>query len=182
MGRVGLVMMVCVRMPVVMAVIVVVIVVAGMCMTTGGIVIAGMMVMTVGMPVVLIQSVPVRLPPDVDLHPQPVQPVRGHRPAPDVKGFGQETAEIGLDGRKVRAQAGQRGENHVAAGTADGGETHKPHDEPFRRGPDAAATSRLMRPAATPAPKPLSTLTTVMPAAQELSMASRAARPLSCMP
>ncbi len=171
-------MMGCVHvpMPVVMGMVV------GMRMTMGGGRV-GMMVMTVGMPVVLIRSVPVRCVRDVDINPQPVQTVRGHRPAPEVKGFGQEAAEVGLDGGEIRAEAGQRGEHHIAAGAADGGETHKPHDAPFRRDPAAAcATSRLMRPAATPAPKPLSTLTTVMPAAQELSMASRAARPLSCMP
>ncbi len=148
-----------------------------------------MVVMFVAMSVTVMMAVvfPGRLPVfpafQLHIHAQALQAMRGNRRAPDPERLGQETPEIGFKGFQVRAQPRQRGENHVAAGTAHGSEAYKFHAFAFRvRRFFAGAARRLMRPAATPAPNPLSTLTTEIPAAHELSMASNAARPLKCMP
>ena len=68
--------------------------------------------------------------------------------------------------------AEQRAEQHVAAGARRG-------VDPADRAVTGGALCRATRAACTPAPNPLSMLTTVTPGAQELSIASRAASPPS---
>src|SRR4029079_6331935 len=79
----------------------------------------------------------------------------------------------GLQGLHGYAGAQQRPEQHVAAGPGGGVDPHGHADGPRRAGSALRAT----RAANTPAPYPLSMLTTVTPGAQEFSMPSRAAMP-----
>lgn len=71
------------------------------------------------------------------------------------------------------AQICKRPQNHVTAGAANALEMKNPH---------GASPNLLMVAAATPAPKPLSMFTTVMPATQEFSIASRALMPPRFIP
>ena len=76
-------------------------------------------------------------------------------------------------------------EQHVAAGAGtrvDPGRAHGCGAAEAAVVSEADALARATRAAWTPAPKPLSTLTTTTPGAQELSMASSAATPPSDMP
>ncbi len=72
------------------------------------------------------------------------------------------------------AGADERAEQHVAAGAR--GRVDPTDHEPVP-GADVGAALRATRAANTPAPKPLSMLTTVTPGAHELSIASSAATP-----
>ena len=98
-------------------------------------------------------------------------------------GLGGERDRLGrdrVDGptEHVEGDAGaeEGAEQHVAAG-AGGRVDPDGHPSVPSCGPAGAPTRRAMRAAATPAPYPLSMLTTVTPGAQELSMPRRAARP-----
>ena len=80
-----------------------------------------------------------------------------------------------LDFARLDTELRQRRENHVAGSAAES-------LDPQRARHDAGSPTRLMNAAATPAPKPLSILTTVMPGTHELSIASRAANPWKLAP
>ena len=84
---------------------------------------------------------------------------QAHRPRDDG-------VDGGLQVRQRRACVDQRAEQHVAA---DAGRAVQPADH--------RCAPRAMRAARTPAPKPLSMLTTPTPGAQPLSIASSAATP-----
>src|SRR5206468_8685920 len=80
-------------------------------------------------------------------------------------------AQAGDDvGHVDGAEGAERAEQHVAADTRGGVEPPDAHGH-------SGAARRATRAANTPAPNPLSMFTTVTPGAQELSIASRAARP-----
>ena len=83
-----------------------------------------------------------------------------------------QLAEFGEEAGLVQTGVEQRAENHVAAGAGQAVEVGGGHAE----------TRRAMRVAWTPAPKPLSMLTTDTPGAQLVSMPRRAARPANAAP
>ena len=101
------------------------------------------------------------------------QPGPGHgRPAETYR-LDVERVDRGLHGRERRTGADQGAEHHVAA---DAGRRVEPRDAVVS-GHARTSARRATRAAKTPAPKPLSMLQTVTPGAQELSIASSAARP-----
>ena len=84
--------------------------------------------------------------------------------------------DCGLHGLQRCAGSDQGAEHHVAARAGAGVEPGESASVGHAR-TCAARARRATRAANTPAPKPLSMLQTVTPGAQELSIASRAARP-----
>ena len=105
----------------------------------------------------------------------------GRREGAALDGLGAQRHRLRCDGADGVLQHGerdtgaeQRPEQHVAAGARRGVD---PEGADHR-----GALCRATRAACTPAPYPLSMLTTVTPGAQELSIASRAATPPSEAP
>ena len=94
------------------------------------------------------------------------KPLRDDRLDAQRDRLGRHCVDRGLDRLDRHPGAHQRAEQHVAAGAGGGVDPQGGHR--------AALATRA---ANTPAPYPLSMLTTVTPGAQELSMASRAAMP-----
>ena len=92
----------------------------------------------------------------------------------DAEALDLELRDILLEFARVDAESGERPEDHIAAGSADAFEV-----QDFHAG---GSPTRLMRAAVTPAPNPLSMLTTEMPGTQVLSMARRAAMPCRLAP
>src|SRR6185436_6426964 len=102
---------------------------------------------------------------------QGVEAVPLHRSRAEGDALQRKRPEAPLDLGQGRAQRDQRAQDHVPARAADQIEVDDAHDPLPER--DRSA----MTPAAYPAPNPLSMLTTVTPAAHELSIARSAARP-----
>ncbi len=110
-----------------------------------------------------------------DLH---VDAGRSEAGAPDLRRdqphrLDPDRVDRGLQHVERRSGADQRAERHVAAGS---GRHVEPRDAVLNAHARTPAR-RATRAANTPAPKPLSMLQTVTPGAQELSIASSAARP-----
>src|ERR1035437_3340374 len=108
-----------------------------------------------------------------------ITPCAVHAPVADgsrfnLERFDQQTSQLALQVFATDAKIQKSRQNHIATGTAHAVEMEVLHA--------AGSPTRLISAAATPAPKPLSILTTVIPGAQELSIASRAARPLKLTP
>ncbi len=109
---------------------------------------------------------------------------RYQRPAPcdaaaplalrrDLPTLQRKFAQFADDNFGRHAKVEEETEEHIAGNAGKGVEI---------KGLHAAPRARRMRAAAAAAPKPLSILTTVTPAAQELSMPRRGARPLKAAP
>ena len=100
-----------------------------------------------------------------------VEPVALHRRRPERDSLERERAQLPLDLGQRHAERYQGAQDHVPARATDAVEVDDAHA-------DLSARDRsAITPAAYPAPNPLSMFTTVTPAAHELSIARRAARP-----
>ena len=95
------------------------------------------------------------------------EPIALHRDRRERDWFGSDCVDGRLEYVERNAGVHQRTKQHVATGTGRG-------VDPDRH---LGAALRATRAANTPAPYPLSMLTTVTPGAHELSIAKRAARP-----
>ena len=100
-----------------------------------------------------------------------IEAVALHEGRGECESLERKGAKVPLDLGQRSAQRDQRTQDHVAARAADAVEVDDAHVSLPGRERSA------MTPAAYPAPNPLSMFTTVTPAAQELSIARRAARP-----
>ena len=111
---------------------------------------------------------------DEHVHLGGAQPIFDRRPAAQVEAFQPEEGQPLAQGCLRQAGVQQGAQNHVAAGAGDTVKIGDFHFSPHTR--------RKMRCAYSPAPKPLSMLTTATPGAQEFSIERRGANPLKLAP
>jgi acetyl-CoA acetyltransferase len=88
-------------------------------------------------------------------------------------------AQAGLHRRRIGAEVDQQRQQHVAGGTREG---VQPENLPHQVASGSGISPWLIRLAMTPAPKPLSMLTTARPVAQEVSIAISGVSPCRWAP